>query len=256
MKFKCKETGAELRDCVWVYQGTDTNGKLCVVSDKEMESHPDPIGWNIYVPQESVKSDLATRMTIGHLVDRAETAEKQVEELKVEHTEIVESFRKENRTLKDLWDERTEQKNVAKDLLEEERRIAEHNQVIHNQLITKWERELARANKAEEELEIIKSPGYCTVCGSCGEDGCCSPARCQYPPAELNVKEMAADYEHQITALKAENERIVESRARFCEQFTAAEIKINDLEQRFEYELHLATEQIKEEAFKMKSSNR
>ena len=29
------------------------------------------------------------------------------------------------------------------------------------------------------ELDILKNPVYCEVCGSCGEEGCCSPGKCK-----------------------------------------------------------------------------
>jgi hypothetical protein len=29
------------------------------------------------------------------------------------------------------------------------------------------------------ELDILKNPVYCEKCGSCGEEGCCSPGKCK-----------------------------------------------------------------------------
>jgi hypothetical protein len=31
----------------------------------------------------------------------------------------------------------------------------------------------------EMELDSLKNPAYCEKCGSCGEEGCCSPGKCK-----------------------------------------------------------------------------
>lgn len=31
-----------------------------------------------------------------------------------------------------------------------------------------------------QEIDMLRNPGYCPACGACGEEGCCSGAKCLY----------------------------------------------------------------------------
>lgn len=46
-----KETGYKIRPEVWIYQGTDRHGRMCGITPEQLEEHPDPIGWNAYIPK-------------------------------------------------------------------------------------------------------------------------------------------------------------------------------------------------------------
>lgn len=50
-----------------------------------------------------------------------------------------------------------------------------------------------RVEKLESENLELKDPTYCPVCGSCGEQGCCSAHMCKYPPSASDWKDQAEE---------------------------------------------------------------
>ena len=41
-----------------------------------------------------------------------------------------------------------------------------------------------RIGELSQQLDILENPLYCHICGSCGEEGCCSKERCLYGDGE------------------------------------------------------------------------
>jgi len=69
----------------------------------------------------------------------------------------------------------------------------------------------AEVERLKRENDDLKDPIYCPVCGSCGEDGCCSAERCIYPGIKAEtvttMKEIAEDQCQENVALRAKLER-------------------------------------------------
>lgn len=66
---------------------------------------------------------------------------------------------------------------------------------------------------SDSETDENRNSPYCTVCGSCGEDGCCSALSCQQHPdgdyCQTYLKELQFGYKmyRQLHELVSEDER-------------------------------------------------
>jgi len=110
-----KETGLELRKAIWIYQGTDSNGKIPTMTDEEIEHHPDPVGWNRYVPDLTAgKLRIGAFPNINHHLQQASAVDFAKEAMRIREEAIADAKSKGYRVAYDdgdsLFFERMEEK--------------------------------------------------------------------------------------------------------------------------------------------------
>ncbi len=65
----------------------------------------------------------------------------------------------------------------------------------------------------ETEISFLKDPTACSVCGSCGVSGCCSPEMCKFPPDANDWKDHIEDLREMYgSELKAKDELLEKMR--------------------------------------------
>jgi len=93
-------------------------------------------------------------------------------------------------------------------------RIAEGEAML---VVESQEFKMAELRAEVERLRDIKEPVYCPTCGSCGEEGCCPPDKCQAFPC-LYGENSAQSYRE----LEDENERLQSAHTTVVKKYNLA----------------------------------